>query len=146
MLGFGESGTMDCSSLGSDRIFDLAVRSDTTKGCEVTKYDNDYDPMGGGTTFYAFEAYHRLMAGWLPQSALVTINATTTLTLTDSMLTTGNRAARVVLDDAGSSLYLEYRTPTGINDPTVYGFEPALEKSVHISFVPTPTRSSTTAS
>ncbi|MGB7684710.1 MAG: PASTA domain-containing protein [Solirubrobacterales bacterium] len=96
--------------------------------CEQFAYGDPYSTMGSGSR--AYNAIQANKLGWMNGQFFDVLAGDFTITRTIRQFTDPVRADRALrLRDGGATYWLEYRTPTGVDDPSFYGGIPSTAQS-----------------
>ncbi len=92
----------------------------TSGGCNVFRYGDQFDPLGGGSTFH-HNMWFKEMLGWIGPSNISTITTNGEYRL--SRVEIATNAPQVLKFDLGNEMFyfFEYRTPIGMDGPTSPG-------------------------
>ncbi len=116
-LGLGHGRSLRCYD-ASHRPVPLST------DCEQSEYGDPYSTMGSGRR--AFGAIHANKLGWLSGQFFDVTGGDFTMTRTIKPFTGSVRGERTLrLRDGGTTYWLEYRTPVGVDDPAFYTGEPS---------------------
>jgi len=93
--------------------------------CKRLEYGDPYDAMGEAVPGLAFNAIHASKLGWMGGQYFDLSAGDYTVTHTIRPFTGSTRSDRALrLRDGGTTYWLEYRAPVGVDDPAFHGGAP----------------------